>query len=439
MISKDSCVVLHNEEMGCLYCPNHGKIHVLPVSDAITLKGYLDEYFNGNLSNDDSLCLEEYLSSLLNANPELPFRNSPGLNGIDSIDKLEILVATDCNLRCRYCYANGGSYGKDRMRLTAKMAIRYLEALFPKPYRSVRIIEFFGGEPTLCPDTIEAVCCYFKNLYTRKIIDTMPQFLMVSNCTLIDGHMAKIISEYKIGVTMSIDGPKDINDLLRIDIKGNGTFDLIRKGVDNLKAAGTTPIMIEATYTELHKQLRYSKESIKAYLRKEFDVVDVMVADCDEGGDETLVVRNGNSKLENETSPLQGNIVHTYTHLRRKYISPYGCTVGISSFALLPNGDIYPCHFFIYHPEYRMALFDGSKFDFSEYPTIRDKFESISMRHRSECSECWAKPVCFSCSALALLENNRELKEEECNLRRKIEEQMILKCVRTCYAEKHGR
>ena len=49
----------------------------------------------------------------------------------------------------------------------------------------------------------------------------MPKFTMVSNATLIDEKMAKIIAKYQIRVTVSVDGPQQVNDCLRIDRAGS--------------------------------------------------------------------------------------------------------------------------------------------------------------------------------------------------------------------------
>ena len=322
--------------------------------------------------------------------------------------------------------------------MTTSSVFTYLNALFPRRYRSVRKVEFFGGEPTLCPDVIEATCMFFSKLVDSGEILGMPEFLMVSNGTLINETTAKLIAKYKIGVTISIDGPQDINDLLRINSKGVGSFSLIKHGINNMEKAGMPPVMIEATYTQLHKKHGYSKHDIKVFLENEFHVKDIIIADCNEGGDSSLVIKKTDSDLDDYEFSYNSMLSHTYSRLKRKAISPYGCSVGISSFAIIPNGDIYPCHFFLYYPEYRIAYFDGEDFDFSAYHEIQKKFEFINMHHRVECRSCWAKPVCATCSAIYLLENDIDLIKRECAIRKQIGKKMILDCVKICYAEKHN-
>ena len=38
------------------------------------------------------------------------------------IDRITIHVSNDCNLRCKYCYASGGSYGKARSIMSTETA-----------------------------------------------------------------------------------------------------------------------------------------------------------------------------------------------------------------------------------------------------------------------------------------------------------------------------
>ncbi len=150
-------------------------------------------------------------------------------------------------------------------RMTPDIACKYLTTLLIGKYRYVNFVTFFGGEPTLCPETIEAICKFFDKNVELGLLEKMPIFLIISNGTLIDENMANLIHKYEMHVTISVDGPQEINDLLRVDVAGKGTFLNISKGIDNLNKVGAIPTIIEATYTSKHKEMGYTKEDIQDY------------------------------------------------------------------------------------------------------------------------------------------------------------------------------
>ena len=65
------------------------------------------------------------------------------------VKALCIHVAHDCNLRCKYCFVQGGKLAKKMSEELACAAIdRSLDIMLKKHKKSL-IINFFGGEPTL--------------------------------------------------------------------------------------------------------------------------------------------------------------------------------------------------------------------------------------------------------------------------------------------------
>ncbi len=67
---------------------------------------------------------------------------SPGL--------LALSVTSDCNLRCRYCYARGGESSASMNWITARRAIDVMAECFDG-FK----IQFTGGEPLLNLNLIE--------------------------------------------------------------------------------------------------------------------------------------------------------------------------------------------------------------------------------------------------------------------------------------------
>ena len=133
----------------------------------------------------------------------------------------------ECNLRCYYCYSNKSS--KKRF-----MNIRTLENLIKKVLSFYKEVTFLwhGGEAMLMGidffnEILELQRKYGKN---KKIINEIQ-----TNGTLINEEWGKFFKENKFYVGVSIDGPKEINDRIRIYKDGSGSFDDILRGINILK------------------------------------------------------------------------------------------------------------------------------------------------------------------------------------------------------------
>lgn len=153
-----------------------------------------------------------------------------------------VLKATErCNINCTYCYVfNKGndSYLSKPKRMSARTASeigmfvrRSAEA---SDIASVRFI-FHGGEPLmLSKSEFRAVCDALIEGVGNAI---KVGFTIQTNAMLVDEEWIDILSHYRFGVGVSLDGPREINDLTRVDHKGQGTYDRVLVGIRKLQAA----------------------------------------------------------------------------------------------------------------------------------------------------------------------------------------------------------
>ena len=74
--------------------------------------------------------------------PTLSFDETKTFN--DTIDRITLHVSNDCNLRCKYCYATGGTYGKSRNLMSIETAKKFVDYCCEN-FKKVRNIVFFGG------------------------------------------------------------------------------------------------------------------------------------------------------------------------------------------------------------------------------------------------------------------------------------------------------
>jgi len=114
-----------------------------------------------------------------------------------------LLLTTECNLDCVYCYRGK----KSHQSMSLKIAVQAIEmaAQTGLPFH----VQLSGGEPTLEPDLIKGIASFIRKsgLPTTMGIQT--------NGTLLNISLIKIFKHYDIQVGVSLDGPLDFHEKLR--------------------------------------------------------------------------------------------------------------------------------------------------------------------------------------------------------------------------------
>lgn len=131
------------------------------------------------------------------------------------INSLSINVAQVCNLKCGYCAAGGdGTYGSKVPKLDLSKIEKQLEWIAKKiPAGETLSIHFLGGEPLLYPKMIAHIADYVRAFVADR--NFRVQFSITTNGTLINSQTANLLADLHCGVTVSLDGPKDVNDRMR--------------------------------------------------------------------------------------------------------------------------------------------------------------------------------------------------------------------------------
>ena len=79
------------------------------------------------------------------------------------VKSLCLMIAQDCNLRCKYCFGDGGSYGKTRAVMSPEVGKKAVDFLIAAsgPRKHCEM-DFFGGEPLMNMKTVKAVTEYAR-------------------------------------------------------------------------------------------------------------------------------------------------------------------------------------------------------------------------------------------------------------------------------------
>lgn len=135
-----------------------------------------------------------------------------------------ILEATDrCNLRCRYCIYSGHYpfrrvHGARTMSWdTARQALDLFAAGSSETESPV--VSFYGGEPLLAFDLMKRVV-----EYAAAKPEPRPAFNLTTNGTLLTREVVDFLVANDFLVMVSLDGPSEIHDQLRVYADGRGSF-----------------------------------------------------------------------------------------------------------------------------------------------------------------------------------------------------------------------
>lgn len=145
----------------------------------------------------------------------------------NNVGQLVLQVTQSCNLACSYCpYANTTdnslqrNHANKHMSLeTAKKAVDFL--LAHSLGCEQLSISMYGGEPLIDFELIKAIVNYANQIACGREIT----YNLTTNGTLVTDEMIDFFVANSINVMFSIDGPKQIHDINRRTVKGNGSFD----------------------------------------------------------------------------------------------------------------------------------------------------------------------------------------------------------------------
>ena len=310
-------------------------------------------------------------------------------------------IAHDCNLACRYCFAEEGEYHGRRALMSYEVGKAALDFLIANSGSRRNLeVDFFGGEPTLNFQVVKDLVAYGRE--QEKLHDKNFRFTLTTNGVLLNDEIMEFANKEMANVVLSIDGRKEVNDRMRPFRNGSGSYDLIvpkfRKFADSRKQ---TNYYVRGTFT--HNNLDFSQDVLHlADLGfKQISVEPVVAQETDD-----YAIREEDlPQLFEEYDKLAAEMVKRHKHgddfnffhfmidleggpCVAKRLS--GCGSGTEYLAVTPWGDLYPCHQFVGNEKFLM----GNVTDGITNTAIRDEFKSCNVYAKEKCRNCFARFYC---------------------------------------------
>ena len=142
------------------------------------------------------------------------------------VKALCIHIAHDCNLACKYCFAEEGEYHGRRALMSYEVGKKALDFLIANSGNRRNLeVDFFGGEPLMNWQVVKDLVAYGRE--QEKIHNKNFRFTLTTNGVLLNDEVQEFLNKEMDNVVLSLDGRKEVNDKMRPFRNGKGSYDLI--------------------------------------------------------------------------------------------------------------------------------------------------------------------------------------------------------------------
>lgn len=310
-------------------------------------------------------------------------------------------IAHDCNLACRYCFAEEGEYHGRRALMsyeTGKQALDFLIA--NSGNRRNLEVDFFGGEPLMNWQVVKDLVAYGRE--QEKIHNKNFRFTLTTNGVLLNDEVMEFANKEMANVVLSIDGRKEVHDYMRPFRKGKGSYDLIVPKFQKFaESRNQEKYYVRGTFT--HNNLDFSKDVLHlADLGFQQISVEPVVSQPEEPyaikEEDIPIICEEYDKLAAEMVKRHRegkdfNFFHFMIDLTGGpcvYKRLSGCGSGTEYLAVTPWGDLYPCHQFVGEEGFLL----GNVFEGIKNTELVDEFKCCNVYAKEKCRDCFARFYC---------------------------------------------
>ena len=310
-------------------------------------------------------------------------------------------IAHDCNLACKYCFAEEGEYHGDRSLMSYEVGKKALDFLIANSGNRVNLeVDFFGGEPLMNFQVVKDLVAYGRSQeeeHNKKF-----RFTLTTNGMLLNDDVMEFANKEMANVVLSIDGRKEVHDFMRPTRNGKGSYDII---IDKFKKMAElrnqTNYYVRGTFT--HHNLDFSKDVLHlADLGfKQISMEPVVAPD-----EQPYAIKEedlpklfeeydtlAKAMIEREKDGKGFNFFHFMIDMTGGpclYKRLSGCGSGTEYLAVTPWGDFYPCHQFVGDEKFLMGNVDEG----IVRTDIQDEFKLCNVYAKPKCRECFARYYC---------------------------------------------
>ena len=314
-------------------------------------------------------------------------------------------ITNNCNLHCDYCFAScaPNAYDKPMSKDVMKAIIQNMNET-PLSDRTI-IYDFQGGEPLL---HYEAIAQFISIAMDNKS-ESAPdfRFRLTTNGTIITDEIIKLLKEYSIDISVSIDGFGELHNQHRYYPDGKGSFNNVWESIQKLKDNGVPfGAIVNITKSNvLHGEKLVDffaghgisfkprpvnilgRELVKQTAPSNNEWVDCYIH---------MAKRSQELQAENVTKDIfEKNVL---TPFREYFCLRFPCGAGREVVNFNTNGDVFPCDGLKSLPEFNCGnIVKNNLKEILNYPTMH-YFRYRTADKIKRCSNCLFRSFCGSCA-----------------------------------------
>ncbi len=339
----------------------------------------------GQLYTED--CYEEYIGD---------FKNRETV-----VKALCLHIAHDCNLACKYCFAEEGEYHGRRAMMSYEVGKKALDFLVANSGNRVNLeVDFFGGEPLMNWKVVKDLVAYGRSLEEPN--HKKFRFTLTTNGVLLNDEVQDFLNKEMSNVVLSIDGRKEVHDHMRPYRGGQGSYEAVVPKFQKLaESRNQMDYYVRGTFTHdnldfaedvLHlADLGFKQISVEPVVGEENEPYALKPEDIP-----GLLKEYDRLAVELVKRRKEGRGVNFFHFMIDLAGGPCvakrltGCGSGTEYLAVTPWGDLYPCHQFVGKDEFLLGNVD-------EGITRKDlvqEFKCCNVYAKDDCQNCFAKFYC---------------------------------------------
>lgn len=338
-----------------------------------------------------------------------------------SVTDITLNITSECNLNCRYCWNDKGSYcgegfavgkedsskNEDMSPQIAKAAVDTLLDL--RGDETDLVVDFYGGEPLLNLKTLLYTVDYCKEQEKKHNVNF--SYLLATNGTLLTPQIAEKLISKGVQIALSIDGPKKIHNHNRPFENGDGSFDAIMDNLDNMPDELKKKLVGRTTVTPRFPKMSDLYDNLKDLGFERMEIFESEDA-CHKVNENTKELFFSSKEdrevlyMEYEKLALlfidevvEGKLDYAKTFfnrffklMQRLYYNSElvgGCPAASGQIAVSADGSIYPCTSFLGIDEFCL----GNVSDKIDKNCYADFIKQADEREK-QCSSCEFYSVC---------------------------------------------
>lgn len=361
----------------------------------------LEEYFDSTCNWNENATHEEKFDKLTSA--LIAMRDNVHIREETETVPQQVMLTFNtthaCNMACRYCFAFTKEKRIEPMSIhVAEKAIKNLLKDFPNTKRY--LFYFFGGEPLLCKDFIRETVRRIEERFKEYPGKDFAFLLNTNGLLLNDKDLLALFKEKDFTITISLDGPQEVNDKNRLLVSGQGSFKRIMANIELLRQANIK-FNLRATISPRNQNLLDTFQFFENLAIPYAYAFTISANEKDEA--ETKIDKRTWERMQVDylqvfnflTDKLLRNeevfcmdFKQKLSILSQKTIRTHGCEAGRANFIVDEQGRYFACQ--------NMLPYEASigNLDNGIDSTKRNRYKSQFVREMENCQQCWARYLC---------------------------------------------